>query len=312
MSQNSIQGVFLDAATLGSDIDLSVLGSMSCHCWDTSSPEQVIARAKDADYIVTNKVIINKNVMSQLPKLKLICVAATGVNNIDIPAAKELGITVKNVTNYAGSSIAQLVFSLLSELLLHTNHYSQLVRAGKWSDSPHFCLFDKPIIELTGKTIGLIGYGALAKSVEKVALAYDMKVLIAGRKGQSKLDSNRLPFEQVLRQADIVSIHCPLTADTTDLIAAEEFAIMKPSAVLINTARGGIVNEVALLQALASKQIAAAATDVLTVEPPTKDHPLLLNQPDNLIITPHIAWATREARSRVLEKVVNNIKEFFE
>lgn len=311
MLSPAIKGVFLDTDTLGHDIDLSILSSVNCTNYALTSAEQVLARAKHADFIITNKVEITAELMAQLPALKLICVAATGVNNIDMAAAKALGIEVKNVTDYAGSSIAQLVFSLISELLLHTRHYVDLVKAGAWSGSPHFCLFDKPIVELAGKTIALIGYGSLAKSVAKIALAYEMEVLIAARKGQIQLPQGRVAFEQALQQADIVSIHCPLNSDTESLISTSEFELMKPSAVIINTARGGIVDEMALLQALQSKQIAAAATDVLSQEPPAEDHPLLVKQPDNLLITPHIAWATVEARTRVLNKVINNINEHF-
>ncbi len=311
MIASSVKGVFLDASTLGSDIDLQPLTDMNCQCWPMSSPEQLLERCEGAEYIVTNKVVISADVMRQLPELKLICVAATGMNNVDLVVAKELGIRVKNVTDYAGSSIAQLVFSLLSELLLHTRTYIDLVREGAWSQSPHFCLFDKPIVELAGKTIGLIGYGSLAKSVEKVARAYDMKVLVADRKGRVHIQQGRTGFEQVLQQADIISIHCPLTADTENLISTAEFELMKSSAVLINTARGGIVDEVALLEALENKQIAAAATDVLSQEPPSADHVLLAHQPDNLLITPHIAWATVEARERVLAQVIGNINEYF-
>lgn len=305
------KGAFVDTSTLGDDIDLSLLTELSCRCWATTSPEQMVERVIDADYIITNKVVIDADMMAQLPKLKLICVAATGTNNIDLEAADKLGITVRNVTDYAGSSIAQLVFSLISELLLHTRSYIDLVRAGHWSNSPHFCLFDKPIVELAGKTIGLIGYGTLAKSVEKVARAYDMKVLIAARKGEAATITGRQTFEQVLKQADIISIHCPLTAETENLISTAEFELMKTTAVLINTARGGIVDEQALLHALRDKKIAAAATDVLSQEPPSNNHPMLINQPDNLLITPHIAWATVEARQRVLSQVVGNINDFF-
>ena len=311
MTVSSVKGVFLDASTLGNDIDLTPLTNMDCQCWPTTSSEQLLERCKAVNYIVTNKVVISADVMRQLPELKLICVAATGMNNVDLVAAEELGISVKNVTDYAGSSIAQLVFSLLSELLLHTRTYIDLVKDGAWSKSPHFCLFDKPIVELAGKKIVLVGYGSLAKSVERIALAYDMEVLVAARKVQVEIPEGRVQFEQALKLADIVSIHCPLTSDTENLISTSEFELMKPSAVIINTARGGIVDEIALLEALQNKKIAAAATDVLSQEPPTPEHPLLSSQPDNLIITPHIAWATVEARKRVLDKVINNITQHF-
>ena len=310
VSQLSSSGVFLDASTLGNDIDLTQLGELSCQCWDMTSPEQVVERASSATYLITNKVQITETIMLKLPKLKLICVAATGMNNVDLSAANKLGIEVKNVTDYAGTSIAQLVFSYLSELLLHTQHYANLVQQGAWSNSPHFCVFDKPFVELAGKKIGLIGYGVLAKSVERVAQAYDMQVLISERKGSSEVRAGRVSFEQVIEQSDVLSIHCPLSVETENLISTPEFNKMKPSAVLVNTARGGIVNEQALLNALFSKQISGAATDVLTQEPPSKDHPMLINQPNNLIITPHIAWATKEARQRVLAQVIENIRSF--
>lgn len=312
MVQPTFKGVFLDASTLGSDIDLSPLADLSCHCWEITTQTDVISRANNADYIITNKVKITAEIMAELPKLKLICVAATGTNNVDLVAAKKLGIAVKNVTDYAGTSIAQLVFSYISELLLHTNHYAQLVKQGAWSQSPHFCVLDKPFVELAGKTIGLIGYGTLAKSVERVAKAYDMRVVIAERKGVQKVRSGRTLFEDVIKQSDILSIHSPLTAQTENLIGELELNNMQASAVLINTARGGIVDELALLQALREKRIAGAATDVLTQEPPEKNHPMLIQQPENLIITPHIAWATKEARARVLSKVMDNIRAHFD
>lgn len=311
MTLSSFDGVFLDSSTLGADIDLSPLEALSCRCWEMTHVEDIVERALAADYIVTNKVKITAETMARLPKLKLICVAATGTNNVDLKAAKERNIAVKNVTDYAGTSIAQLVFSYISELLLHTNHYAKLVEQGVWSKSPHFCVFDKPFIELAGKKIGLVGYGALARSVERVANAYDMQVLIAERKGEQQVRAGRSLFMEVIEQSDIISIHCPLTSETKDLIGDAELLQMKPSAILINTARGGIVNEAALLNALSTKQIAAAATDVLTVEPPNNDHPMLANQPNNLIITPHIAWATKEARERVLKKVIHNVQCVF-
>lgn len=311
MTQVSVKGVFLDASTLGADIDLSPLQALSCRCWDMTAAEDVIDRAKEVDYIVTNKVMLTDDIISNLPNLKLICVAATGINNIDLQAAKRRGIEVKNVTDYAGTSIAQLVFSYISELLLHTNHYAKLVKQGAWSDSPHFCVLDKPFVELARKKIGLIGYGSLAKSVERVAKAYDMEVLIAEHKGTQQARSGRHLFTEVIKQADIVSIHCPLTTETENLIGALELTQMKNTAVLINTARGGIVNEADLLEALSNKVISAAATDVLTEEPPKPDHLMLSKNLDNLIVTPHIAWATVEARKRVMNKIIANIQSFF-
>ena len=306
-----LTGVFLDAATFGQDINLEPLTDLPID-WQMhsySSQNEVLQRCAGAQVIVTNKVQLDAQVLSQLPELKLICVAATGMNNIDLDAAEKLSISVKNVKNYAGNSVAQLVFSLLLELVNNTTRYSNLVKQGDWSKSKSFCLLDFPITELTGKTIGLVGYGTLAKSVEKIALAFDMKVLIAEHKNASILREARTSFDDVIKHSDVISVHCPLTVETTDLISETELKRMKPSAVLINTARGGVVNETDLLQALKQKVIAGAATDVLTVEPPPKDHVLLSEQLDNLIITPHIAWARIEARQRLLEQVCSNIKQ---
>lgn len=311
MTKASFKGVFLDSSTLGTDIDLSSLQALSCQCWDMTAAEDVVDRTRGADYIITNKVVITDSIMSSLPDLKLICVAATGTNNVDLVAAKQRGIEVKNVTDYAGTSIAQLVFSYISELLLHTSHYAELVKQGAWSESPHFCVLDKPFVELAGKKIGLVGYGTLAKSVERVAKAYDMEVLIAEHKGIEDVRPGRHLFTDVIKQADIVSIHCPLTTATENLIGTVELAQMKSTAVLINTARGGIVNEADLLDALSNKTISAAATDVLTEEPPKPNHLMLSKNLDNLIVTPHIAWATVEARQRVMNKVIANIQSFF-
>lgn len=309
--EQAISGVFLDAGSLGNDIDLSELTKLSCTCWPQTTKSEVVQRCLNADFIITNKVVIDAEVIAQLPNLKLICVAATGMNNIDLQAAKQNNILVKNVTDYAGSSIAQLTFSLLGELWGHTSRYGSLVKQGAWSQSEHFCLFDKPIIEFSGKKMGLIGYGTLAKSVEKIAQAYDMDILIADRKGEEVTRPGRVPFLQVIEQADVISIHCPLTQDTENLISAAELNKMKSSAVIINTARGGIINEEALLKALANNNIAGVATDVLTVEPPTTEHPMLTHSLDNLIITPHIAWASIEARKRLLNKVIENIESHF-
>jgi glycerate dehydrogenase len=233
------------------------------------------------------------------------------MNNVDLVAAKSHGITVKNVKNYAGNSVAQLVISLMLELLNNTSKYRERVAQGAWSQSKSFCLLDFPITEVTGRTLGLIGYGTLAKSVEKIALAFDMKVLIAEHKNASVLRQGRTSFDDVIKHSDVISVHCPLTAETTNLISKTELELMKDTAVIINTARGGIINEADLLQALKQKTITGAATDVLNIEPPPEDHILLTEQLENLIITPHIAWASIEARQRLLNQISSNIKQHF-
>jgi len=313
MKASQLTGVFLDAATMGQDIDLELLNALPLDwiSYPYTSPNEVLERSNNAQVIITNKVKLDASVLSQLPALKLICVAATGMDNIDLVAAESHGVTVKNAKNYAGNSVAQLVISLMLELVNNTSKYSQRVQQGYWSKSKSFCLLDFPISELTNKTLGLIGYGTLAKSVEKIAAAFDMKVIISDHKDANTVREGRVSFDEVLKTSDVISIHCPLTAKTTNLISAPELNLMKSNAVIINTARGGIINEADLIEALQQNKILGAAVDVLTVEPPTADH-LMLNTPlDNLIITPHIAWASVEARQRLLQQVCDNITEHF-
>lgn len=305
-----INGVFLDAATLGSDLDLTPLLNLPVE-WqlhDFTPPEQVLERCQNAQIIISNKVILNHAIIHQLEHLKLICIPATGMNNIDLDAAAQRNITVKNVVNYGGSSIAQLVFNVVLELTTHAAGYNQLVKEGKWSKTPLFCLLDYPMMELSEKTMGLIGYGNLAKSVEHLARSFGMNILISERKDAQTVRAGRVSFQTLLNESDIISIHCPLTENTRDLFGIPEFKAMKPSAILVNTARGGIVNEMELISALNNNEIAGAAVDVISTEPPPKDYPLIGNQPDNLIITPHIAWATLESRTRLLHLLANNIK----
>ncbi len=306
-----INGVFLDAGTLGPDLDLSPLHDLPIN-WklhDFTTPEQTLERSRNAQVVITNKVILDNDTLSRLSELKLICIAVTGMNNVDLKTAEARGIEVKNVVGYAGSSVAQLVFNVLLELTTHASQYNQRVSTGQWSTSRSFCLFDFPMMELTGKTMGLVGYGNLAKSVEHLARAFGMHVLIAEQKNATHIRLGRTPFDQVIKESDAISIHCPLTEATRNLFSMTELQQMKPSAILINTARGGIVNEADLVTALNNGEITGAAVDVITTEPPPKDYPLIMNKPDNLIITPHIAWATLEARTRLLHQLVSNITD---
>lgn len=313
MSKSQLTGVFLDAGTLGQDINLEPLTALPVD-WVTypfTSSEDVLARCQDAQIIISNKVKLDADILSKLPDLELICVAATGMDNIDLVTAECCGITVKNVKNYAGNSVAQLVISLMLELVNNTSKYSQRVQQGHWIKSKSFCLLDYPISELTDKTLGLIGYGTLAKSVEKIALAFDMKVIISDRKNANTVREGRVSFDDVIKTSDVISIHCPLTPKTTNLISKVELNLMKSNAVVINTARGGIINEADLIDALQQNIILGAAVDVLTVEPPNAEHLMLNTTLDNLIITPHIAWASVEARQRLLEQVCENISKHF-
>jgi len=267
----------------------------------------VIERCQDAVAVIVNKVKMTSSIMLNLPKLKLICVAATGLNNIDLTIAKQQKITVSNVTNYCTDSVVQHVFSLISALNTCLLDYANDVKQGKWCESDQFCRLDFPIYELSGKTLGIIGYGVLGKAVEKVALAFGMSILRAeSLTGQQYAD--RVPLEFLLQQSDIVTIHTPLTDMTQNMIGDQELSYMKSSALLINTARGGIVDELALAKALRSKKLRGAGFDVLSEEPPPKNHPLLATDLTNLLLTPHIAWASQLARQNVINRVVENLQ----
>lgn len=242
--------------------------------------------------------------------MQLICVSATGTNNVDIPAATALGIKVTNVSGYSNNSVAQYVFSQILEYYSSPYHHQQNIRQGVWQESRTFCYHGKGSIELAGKTLGIIGYGSLGKSVAKLAEAFGMQVLIAERKGENQLRNGYHQFDEVLTQSDIITLHCPQTKATEQMVNTEFLNQMKSSALLINTARGPLIDNSALLYALNNNTIGAAVLDVLEVEPPPKDHILLTQQPENLIITAHIAWASNESQQRLIEMVADNITAF--
>ena len=307
-----MKGVLLDSKTIDAeDIDFTALRNTlsELKIYDVTDEKDIVARAKDADVVITNKVKINKTHIEALKVTRLICITATGINNVDVQAAASSGIRVSNVTGYATSSVVQHVFCLMLALVTRYNEYQFSIGAGHWQNSQVFCLLEYPIKELAGKTLGIIGYGELGKAVAQVAKAFGMTVLVSARKGAAP-SAGRVTMEQLLRMSDVVSLHCPLTAETTNLIGESEFHIMKPSAFLINTARGGIVNELALLNAVSSGAIAGAGVDVLSEEPPSNGNPLLDAKLPNLVVTPHIAWASVESRQRVINEVALNIDAF--
>lgn len=276
-----------------------------------SSEAEVLERIRDAEVVVSNKVFIGREAIAAAKRLKLICVAATGYNNVDLIAAAEYGVPVCNVRGYATPSVVEHVFTLMLNLARHFPDYQALVKRGGWQESRFFCPLDFPVIELSGKALGIIGYGELGHAVAQVAQAFGMQVLISEHKGKIPR-AGRMAFDEVLRQADFITLHCPLSPDTQHLISRRELELMKSSAYLINTARGGLVNEADLLACLSSGGIAGAATDVVQGEPPSHDQPLLRQPPANLIITPHIAWASRESRQRLLDQLAGNIRNFFQ
>lgn len=278
-----------------------------------TAAEQVLERAKDADIIITSKVILNHEILSQLPKLKLIAVTATGTNNIDLMAAKALGITVKNVTGYSSVTVPEHVIGMIYALKhrLIDYHRDQLL-TERWATCGQFCYVDYPISDVQGSTLGIIGRGCIGNEVARLAQAVGMRVLFAEHQHATTIREGYTAFDEVLEQADVISLHCPLTPQTEQLINAKTLALMKPNACLINTGRGGLINEADLLQALQSGKLAGAALDVLVKEPPASDDVLWLaakTQP-NLLITPHVAWASDSALTTLVNKVAQNIEEF--
>lgn len=278
-----------------------------------TAAEQILERAKDADIIITSKVILNHEILSQLPKLKLIAVTATGTNNIDLVAAKALGITVKNVTGYSSVTVPEHVIGMIYALKhrLIDYHRDQLL-TERWATCGQFCYVDYPISDVQGSILGIIGRGCIGNEVARLAQAVGMRVLFAEHQHATTIREGYTAFDEVLKQADVISLHCPLTPQTEQLINAKTLALMKPNACLINTGRGGLINEADLLQALQSGKLAGAALDVLVKEPPASDDALWLaakTQP-NLLITPHVAWASDSALTTLVNKVAQNIEEF--
>ena len=304
--------VVLDGYTLNpGDLswkDLQALGP--CEIFDRTAPGELVPRAANADILITNKFILHREQILALPKQKYIGVTATGYNIIDVAAAKERGVTVTNVPAYGTRSVAQHTFALLLELTQHVGHHAQTVRAGQWTRSPDWCYWERPLIELDGLTMGIIGYGRIGQTVAKLAEAFGMKVITnvpsSGRKREANVAAVDLDY--LFRESDVVSLHCPLTPETNHLVNARRLAQMKPTAFLLNTSRGPLVDEAALASALNSGRIAGAAMDVLAVEPPPADNPLLTAK--NCLITPHIAWATRAARARLMKTAVDNVRAF--
>ena len=305
-------GVVLDLASIDrGDIDLSPLRSV-CERWEIhphTASEDTRRRIRDAVVVVSNKVVLDRGLLQSAPRLELVCVAATGTNNVDLQAAQELDIAVANVTGYATPAVVQHVFALMLALATKLFEYHRGVFEGAWADSEHFCLLDHPIRELAGRTLGIVGYGELGRAVAEVAAAFGMAVLVAQRPG-GPAQADRIQLAELLPRVDVLTLHCPLIESTRNLIGADQLGLMKPDAFLINTARGGIVDEKALADALRMGAIGGAAVDVLTTEPPRDGNPLLDPSIPNLIVTPHTAWASRECRQRLVLEVAENIRAF--
>jgi len=301
--------VFLDRATLQAELRIPDFD----HAWvelPACEADQVADQLWRASIAITNKAPITRAVLDASPKLKLIAVAATGTNNVDLDACRERGIAVCNIRGYAEHTVPEHVFMLLLALRRNLLAWRASLQQGAWQKAQQFCLFDHEIHDLYGSTLGLIGYGNVGAGVERLAQAFGMRVLIAEHKGATEIRPGRVAFDEVLAQADQISLHTPLTDATRNLIGAREFGLMKRGTVLINTARGGVVNEAALISALKTRRIAGAGCDVLSVEPPAAGNALLdLNLP-NFLLTPHIAWSSREAMQALGDQLIDNIEAF--
>ncbi len=305
--------VFLDESTVGQIPALEQVKKLGDYTgYNLTSPEDTLERIKDAEVVITNKVVISKEIMAQSPNLKLICVAATGMNNVDIEAAKEGGIAVRNVAGYSTDSVVQITFSLLFELMSHTSYYNQYIHSGEYAASSSFTSLAKPYNELAGKRYGIIGLGSIGRRVAEVATAFGADVSYYSTSGKNNTkDYHSVSLEELLRVSDIVSIHSPLNDATAGLIDRSKLNLMKSNALLINVGRGGIVVERDLADALNCGTIAGAGLDVFTVEPMTKDNPLLeVKDNARLVMTPHIAWASLEARERLLYTTAENISSW--
>lgn len=307
-----MKAVFLDQQTFIPSISIVAIENEveQLTCYPLTSANDVLSRSIDADIIITNKVVLNKELLQALPKLKLICVAATGTNNIDLVAAKTLGIKVMNVAGYSTASVSQYIFTQLLNFFAHIQENNNQVQQGKWAKHPTFCLHASNFDELCHKKIGLIGYGDIAKQVEKIATAFGMEVLIAERLNNTRTREGRMSFDEVLRQADVISIHCPQTPDTEKLFSYSAFEKMQSHALLINTARGPIIDNDALKHALQNTVIGGAILDVLETEPPSPEHTLLQSPIDNLIISGHIAWSSQQAQQKLINLIGDNIAQF--
>ena len=308
-----LRGVFLDSDTVDDgSLDLSPITDMKGIEWcfhRVTNKSEVAERVSGFDIVICNKVEIDADCLRQSPRLQLIVVAATGTNNIDVSTANETGVTVCNVRGYGTPSVVQHVYTLILALTIQLPRYMEAVAQGSWERHPHFCLLDFPIRELDGCVMGIIGYGTLGQGVARAAAAFGIEVKICQRPGGPNEDG-RIPLNKLLPSVDILTLHCPLTDATRGLIGKTEFGLMKDDAILINTARGGIVDESALVEALRNGRIGGAGIDVLSQEPPSAGNPLLQADVPNLIVTPHIAWASQASRQRVVNLVAENISAY--
>lgn len=303
---------FLDRSTLSPEATLRVPNfPHELVSYDNTQPGDVAQRIVDADIVITNKVKLNAQVIQQAANLKLVAVAATGTDNIDLQTCGARGVIVSNVRNYAGNTVPEHTFALMFALRRSICAYRESVKAGRWQESGQFCYFDYPVRDLAGSTLGIIGDGVLGNAVANIGRTLGMQVLFSAFKGRSGQGSLYTPFDEMLARSDVITLHCPLNPQTRNMLGTDEFAKMARKPLIINTARGGLVDEAALAQALLSGQVSGAGFDVVSAEPPAADHPFmsLLSLP-NFILTPHIAWASQEAIQGLADQLIDNIEAF--
>lgn len=315
MGPGNLRLVFLDAATLGDTSLERLRARWECAIHAHTTPAEVLHRLHGHQGVIVNKVVLDRQLLYSpaAKELRLIAVAATGTDNIDLEAARERGVTVCNVPGYATQSVAQFTIALMLELAARAGRYAELVRQGAWEKSPVYTVIGFPTLELYGKTLGIVGYGNIGRAVAEMARGLGMKVAISARPGApDPIPQGRLPRSDLLKVSDFVSLHCPLTPQTKNLIDNQALALMKPTAFLINTARGALIDAEALIHALRERRLAGAALDVLSQEPPVANHPILeaAQELENLVVTPHCAWSTRQARERLLSEVIENIDAY--
>jgi len=309
-----MKAVFLDFATVRADgLDTGPLEILTSEftAYEHTPAADIPDRLASCEFVYLNKVKLTRAAIDRAPALRFIGLVATGVDNVDLDAARERGIAVCNIRGYCTRSVVEHVFGVLLQLTRSISRYQASVRLGQWQQAPNFCLLDHPIRELSAMTIGIVGYGVLGRAVADLARAFGMQVAIMARPGNAAMSGDgRSSLDELLRTCDVISLHCPLTAETNGLLGRREFALMKPGAVLINTARGGLVDSAALVDALVEGRLSGAAIDVLAEEPPAAGDPLLDYRGDNLILTPHIAWATAEARQNAVDELAANVAAY--
>lgn len=309
-----MKAVFLDWATMGPELDISALRALlpDLEIYDESTSDEVAERIAGAAIVLGNKVLISESLFERAPEMRFIGLTATGTDNVNLRAARDHGVAVANIRAYCTASVVEHVFGSILNLAHNLGNYGGDVRKGAWQNATVFTMLTRPISELAAKTLGIVGFGELGQGVARVAEAFGMQVVVAARPGSDEVPEGRVAFDELLARADFVSLHCPLTDATRGLFGADQFRAMKSTAILVNTARGALIDSQALVDALREGDIAAAAIDVLPKEPPVDGDPLLDYAGDNLMVTPHIAWATLEARQAALDELTANVAAFLD